>query len=43
MRGWVQHPELNLRNAHTLRLPYALAIAAGSASSLCVLLAQVKR
>ena len=28
--GLRPHPELNLLNAHTLRLPYALAIAGGS-------------
>jgi prepilin peptidase CpaA len=30
-QGLVPHPELNVGNAQTLRLPYALAIAAGSA------------
>jgi prepilin peptidase CpaA len=29
-RGLQPHPDLNLTNAHTLRLPYALAIAGGS-------------
>jgi len=29
-QGLEPHPELNLSNAHTLRLPYALAIAGGS-------------
>jgi prepilin peptidase CpaA len=29
-QGLQPHPELNLTNAHTLRLPYALAIAGGS-------------
>jgi prepilin peptidase CpaA len=32
--GIAPHPELNIGNAQTLRLPYALAIAAGSAISL---------
>jgi prepilin peptidase CpaA len=36
--GLAPHPDLNLGNAQTLRLPYALAIAAGSALSLCLLL-----
>jgi prepilin peptidase CpaA len=27
--GLTPHPDLNLKNAHTLRLPYAIAIAAG--------------
>lgn len=38
--GLTPHPEFNLGNAQTLRLPYALAIAAGSAISLCLLIAQ---
>jgi prepilin peptidase CpaA len=29
-QGLQPHPDLNLSNAHTLRLPYALAIAGGS-------------
>jgi prepilin peptidase CpaA len=29
-QGLQPHPDLNLTNAHTLRLPYALAIAGGS-------------
>lgn len=39
-RGLTSHPELNINNARTLRLPYALAIAAGSALSLCLLIVQ---
>jgi prepilin peptidase CpaA len=38
--GFAPHPEFNIGNAQTLRLPYALAIAAGSALSLWLLLAQ---
>jgi prepilin peptidase CpaA len=38
--GLTPHPELNITNTHTLRLPYAIAIAAGSALSLCLLIAQ---
>lgn len=38
--GLAPHPELNVDNARTLRLPYALAIAAGSALSLCLLIVQ---
>jgi prepilin peptidase CpaA len=38
--GLTPHPEFNIGNAHTLRLPYALAIAAGSALSLCLKIAQ---
>jgi prepilin peptidase CpaA len=36
--GLAPHPELNVGNRQTLRLPYALAIAAGSALSLGLLL-----
>lgn len=36
--GLRPHPELNLDNPGTLRLPYGLAIAAGAASSLCSVL-----
>ena len=36
--GLEPHPELNLDNAQALRLPYALAIAAGSALSFCLLM-----
>ena len=32
--GLVPHPEFNMGNMQTLRLPYGLAIAAGSALSL---------
>jgi prepilin peptidase CpaA len=39
--GLAPHPEFNVSNRQTLRLPYALAIAAGSALSLCLLM--VKR
>jgi prepilin peptidase CpaA len=35
--GLVPHPEFNVDNTHAMRLPYALAIAAGSALSLCLL------
>ena len=38
--GLRPHPEFNLSNARTLRLPYALAIAAGSAISLCLKIVQ---
>jgi len=38
--GLTPHPEFNIGNTATLRLPYALAIAAGSALSLCLLIAQ---
>src|SRR3984885_8758252 len=38
--GLAPHHELNVGNSKTLRLPYALAIAAGSALSLCLLIAQ---
>ena len=38
--GLAPHPEFNIGNARTLRLPYALAIAAGSALSLGLLLVQ---
>jgi prepilin peptidase CpaA len=40
IEGLKPHPHLNLANAWTLRLPYALAIAAGSAISLCLLVVQ---
>jgi len=35
-----QHAEINIDNAQALRLPYGLAIAAGSALSLCLLMVQ---
>lgn len=34
IEGLAPHPELNLANAGTLRLPYALAVAAGTATTL---------
>jgi prepilin peptidase CpaA len=34
MEGLAPHPHLNLTNARTLRLPYALAIAAGTVTTL---------
>lgn len=34
--GLSPHPHLNVRNEWTLRLPYGLAIAAGTALSLCM-------
>jgi prepilin peptidase CpaA len=37
-RGLAPHPDFNLDHAEALRLPYAVAIAAGSALSLCVLM-----
>jgi prepilin peptidase CpaA len=36
--GLRPHPDLNLSNPRTLRLPYGLAIAAGAGSSLCAVL-----
>lgn len=36
--GLRPHPDLNLSNPRTLRLPYGLAIAAGAGSSLCSVL-----
>jgi len=38
--GLTPHPELNAGNARTLRLPYAVAIAVGSALSLCLVVVQ---
>jgi prepilin peptidase CpaA len=38
--GLKPHPQLNVGNARTLRLPYALAIAAGSALTLCMTVVQ---
>ncbi|HEV2619345.1 MAG TPA: A24 family peptidase [Acidobacteriaceae bacterium] len=35
-QGFEAHPELNLSNPNTLRLPYALAIAGGSLLTLCI-------
>lgn len=34
IEGLTPHPQLNLANARTLRLPYALAVAAGTATTL---------
>ena len=36
-RGLTPHPDLNLTNSHTLRLPFALPIAAGCLFTLCTL------
>ena len=36
--GLAPHPDFNLDNGQALRLPYALAIAVGSALSLCMLI-----
>jgi prepilin peptidase CpaA len=38
--GLKPHPSLNVASAWTLRLPYGLAIAAGSAVTLCLLVVQ---
>jgi prepilin peptidase CpaA len=38
--GLKPHPHLNVTNKQTLRLPYALAIAAGSAMTLCMTVVQ---
>jgi prepilin peptidase CpaA len=38
--GLAPHPDFNLENTQALRLPYAVAIAAGSAISLCRLMVQ---
>jgi prepilin peptidase CpaA len=38
--GLEPHPDLNLDNQQALRLPYALAIAAGSAGTFCWVMAQ---
>lgn len=38
--GLTPHPALNVSNAWTLRLPYGLAIAAGSVFTLCLLVVQ---
>jgi prepilin peptidase CpaA len=35
-KGLQPHPDLNLSNARTLRLPYALAIAGGCILTLCI-------
>ena len=39
-RGLAPHEDLNLANAQALRMPYALAIAAGSGLSFCLLMGQ---
>jgi prepilin peptidase CpaA len=38
--GLKPHPQLNVGNKQTLRLPYAVAIAAGSAVTLCMMVVQ---
>jgi prepilin peptidase CpaA len=38
--GLTPHPQFNISNERTLRLPYALAIAAGSGLSLCLVVMQ---
>ncbi len=38
--GFTPHAQFNVRNDRTLRLPYALAIMAGSALTLCLLVVQ---
>jgi prepilin peptidase CpaA len=38
--GLAPHPDFNLSNPQTLRLPYALAIAVGSAATFCRLLVE---
>jgi prepilin peptidase CpaA len=40
IEGLAPHPELNIANAQTLRLPYAVAIAAGSALTFGLLVVQ---
>jgi prepilin peptidase CpaA len=40
--GIAPHPELNLGNQRTLRLPYALPIAAGCLAAFCVALTEVR-
>lgn len=39
-QGLAPHPELHTGNTRTLRMPYGLAIAAGSVLNLCLALAQ---
>ena len=39
-KGLTPHPELNVLNTRTLRLPYAVAIATGSVLTLCLLVAK---
>src|SRR5580692_1101408 len=38
--GLTPHPQFNINNERTLRMPYALAIAAGSGLSLCLVVMQ---
>jgi prepilin peptidase CpaA len=38
--GLTPHPQFNISNERTLRMPYALAIAAGSGLSLCLVVMQ---
>jgi prepilin peptidase CpaA len=38
--GLTPHPQFNISNEQTLRMPYALAIAAGSGLSLCLVVMQ---
>jgi hypothetical protein len=38
--GLMPHAQFNIGNDRTLRLPYALAITAGSALTLCLLVIQ---
>ena len=38
-RGLQPHPDVNLKNPATLRLPYGMVIAAGTALSLCRVIA----
>ncbi len=38
-KGLVPHPELNLGNVHNLRLPYGIAICAGTILCVCLLIA----
>jgi hypothetical protein len=40
MMGLTPHAQFNISNERTLRLPYALAIAAGSGLSLCLVVMQ---
>lgn len=41
-QGLKPHPDLNLKNARTLRLPFALPIAAGCLFTLCTLVWEVR-
>jgi prepilin peptidase CpaA len=40
--GLRPHPQLNVANGRTLRLPYALPIAAGCLMALCALVAEAR-